>query len=360
MIDVSGQIDRVSKILTFLLDPRKTIEVFGMFGAQNLGDEAMWVAASQFLGTHSVVPSRPNSNFGILRPLLRRRSRPHLLVGGGTLIHGGDPGWLDYVENRFTRGSAVSFFGTGIAFAKDQVAQPSPEFKRWARIISRATAAYVRGPYSSEYCRKMGAEAEVFGDFAFMLHDPTIPLADHSRRSQEIGLNFGECLGDQERFEEECAKALPSLRNYTLKFHAVHPGDIVVTQRILQRAGIDPACVKILTEFENPKDFMQSVRSYTAFIGLKMHAAGLAMIAGVPTLMMEYMPKCRDFMAGLTPSEHMLIPLPLTHGVLLNRLLDLLDNPRNFTFQEEIAHLSRKQRKVLKEHYFPASLEAGA
>jgi len=36
-----------------------------------------------------------------------------------------------------------------------------------------------------------------------------------------------------------------------------------------------------------------------AFVGIKLHSVILSMCAGVPSIMIEYAPKCRDFMASV-------------------------------------------------------------
>lgn len=114
-------VSKVHGLLDFLLNPRKDIEIFGMFGPGNLGDEAMLVAALATLPAYRCISWKSYPRYPLLNTLVRKRARKHLLVAGGTLIHGGDTAWLDYVEMRAMQGSEVSFLGTGIAFNDHEV-----------------------------------------------------------------------------------------------------------------------------------------------------------------------------------------------------------------------------------------------
>lgn len=318
-----------------------------MFGSGNLGDEAMLVAARETLPAHRCIPWQWWGDRQLLNRLVKRRRRKHFLVAGGTLIHGGDTAWLDYIEMRATQGRQISFFGTGLAFHDDQITPDYPPYRRWCDVLQRADQIYLRGPQSVELCRQMGAPAEVFGDFAFLLHKPDIP-AKEADRKDTIGLNFGNCLGDQEAFETACVTLVQHLaRHHELVFHIVVDTDIEATERIVRRAALPPGTGRIERHYFDPNAFMYAIRDYRAFIGLKLHAAGLAMVAGVPTLMIAYKPKCRDFMAPLGERSHMLFDLPLDVDDLLARSDRLLTEPQDFVVLEQIAALAAQQRKIL-------------
>lgn len=350
MASVTGQ-DMLRKLTdfgAFCLDPRKDIEVFGMFGAGNLGDEAMLVAAREVLGKRRTVAWKTYPRHPWLNRLVGARRHRHLLVGGGTLIYGGKTGWLDYVEGRARKGARLSFFGTGIAFTDDQIRTRSDSFERWGKLLRSAENLCLRGPSSVAVARAMGAEAEVFGDFALLLQDRRIILEDHSRRRNIIGLNFGKCLGDQDHFEAQAAELVRNLASrFELVFHAVVEGDLAVIRRIQEAAGLDPDKARTERHFYDPHAFMQSVRDYKAFFGLKLHAAGLAMMAGVPTLMVAYLPKARDFMDALTERSDLLVDLPMTADDCLARLEKLIAEPERHVLTDTISALSANQKKRL-------------
>lgn len=343
-----NQASKLAVLCDFMFNPARDIEVFGMFGAGNLGDEAMLVAARQELGARRCVPWKYYRN-RLLNGLVLSRRHGNLFVVGGTLIHGGKTDWLDYVEHRFDQKVPVSFFGTGMAFTEDQIAGQSDSYKRWARILRGSRHVHLRGPASAGLAQGMGARAGVFGDFAFLLHDPERPPARPQDRRNIIGLNFGQCLGDQEDFERRAAALVSELAGrHELIFHAVVEGDVPVTLRIASAAGLCLDEAGIEKHYRDPRAFMDSVRHYRAFLGLKMHAAGLAMIAGVPSLMIAYLPKARDFMAPLGRDD-LLIDLPVDVEGTLEKLARLLDYPGSGILADRIGAVHAGQRRILRD-----------
>lgn len=346
------KLQKIASTLDFLANPFKDIEVFGMFGPGNLGDEAMLVAALQTLPPGRCTHWQDRAARPALKRLLDRRRRTHLLVGGGTLIHGGNTKWLDYVEMRARQGTRVSFFGTGIAFLPDQIATEAPPFRRWREVLRGSAEVHLRGPQSVDLARKMGAQAQVFGDFAFLLHDPALPLPDHAAREDTIGINLGNCLGDQAQFEAACTDLVRALaRQHRLVFYAVVESDLEATRRVMQAAGLDEGRHPVRRFYFDPNAFMQSVRAHRAFIGLKLHAAGLAMVAGVPTLMVAYKPKSLDFMAPLGADSRMLLTLPMDAADTLARVEAMLADPAAFVVEPAIAALAASQRATLRRVY---------
>lgn len=343
--------NKVSGLLDYLLNPRKDIEIFGMFGPGNLGDEAMLVAALATLPAHRCISWKSYPQYPLLNTLLKRKARKHLLVAGGTLIHGGDTAWLDYVEMRAMQGSEVSFLGTGIAFNDHEVGQ-SDQWKRWGNVLRGAKAVHLRGPASVDFASRMGARADVFGDFAFLLHDEAIPLKKHEDRDAVIGVNLGHCLGDQQRFEDTAVELLKQIStDYRIVFHAVVRSDLEVISRVAARAGLDAGRARIEEHYFDPQSFMWSIRRYRAFIGLKLHAAGLAMVAGVPTVMLAYLPKCYDFMAPLGAPKSILVNLPISVDSVLVSLDQVWGNPDEHTLEKKIAEVAEQQRQTVNRIY---------
>lgn len=343
-----GKIGKAMAIGRYLA-PGRDIEMFGMFGPGNLGDEAMLVAAEKTLGRDRVIPWMSSPRFAALDRLLQARKRTHLLVGGGTLIHGGNTGWLDHVERRWQQGMKVACFGTGMAFTQEQMAAPSPEFARWSRILADASPVMLRGPRSVATATRMGMTAEVFGDFAFLLHG-TVPARRNTGNG--FGINVGNCLGDQPAFEARMAQAVRALAQQDeITFYLVVESDAAATARIIAAAGLDRESVRIERHFFDPMAFMRAVQRHRGFIGLKMHAAGLAMVAGVPALMIGYLPKCQDFMAPLPDGEQALVPLDIAPQDIVDRLLALEGSGIPAGLETGIAALAARQRQILQDVY---------
>lgn len=333
----------------FIANPRREIEIFGMFGAGNLGDEAMLVAAKKEIGEYRCIPWRHSQN-ALINKIILTTKHKRLFVVGGTLIHGGNTGWLDYVEHRFNQKVPINFFGTGIAFTGSQVSNRSDSFQRWSNILSLSSNVWLRGSQSVELAKEMGAAAKIFGDFAFLLYDPTIPLSPLEARKDVVGLNFGECLGDQKDFEKKATKIVASLKTkHRLAFHAVVKSDVPVIMRIAASAGLSLNETEIEKHYADPYAFMNSIRDYRAFLGLKLHAAGLAMIAGVPSLMIAYLPKAKDFMTPLGSREDLIIDLPIDVDDVLAKLSLLLDKPAKAILIDSISKLHDHQRMILQD-----------
>lgn len=344
---IAQKITKVRTFVDYVANPAREIEVFGMFGSGNLGDEAMLVAARTVLGHDRTLSWQSYANPLLNRAALQRR-RKQLLVAGGTLIHGGETGWLDFVEHRHRQGSRVTFFGTGMNFTEAQIRTPSDEWRRWSVILSASDTVCLRGPASVEMARDMGASAEVFGDFALLLHDPALCLAPTEAREDVIGLNFGDCLGDQEAFEASSAALVRHLHGrHRLVFHAVVDKDVPVIHRIARLAGLTEEELVLERHFFDPLAFMRSIRRYRAFFALKLHAAGLAMVAGVPSLMVAYQPKARDFMAPLGGREDLIVDLPMQVDTVIAQMEQLLARPHDADLTARIAEISVRQKARL-------------
>lgn len=198
----------------------------------------------------------------------------------------------------------------------------------------------------------MDARADVFGDFAFLLHDEAIPLKKHEDRDAVIGVNLGHCLGDQQKFEDTAVELLKRIStDHRVVFHAVVRSDLEVIGRVAARAGLDAGRARIEEHYFDPLAFMRSVRRYRAFFGLKLHAAGLAMVAGVPTVMFAYLPKCHDLMAPLGAPKSVVIDLPMELDTVFSSLESVLRDPPSFTVERRIAAIAAQQRLTANRIY---------
>lgn len=349
-----NKIAKLAHLADRLLNPSRSVEVFGMFGPGNLGDEAMLVAARAHLPRRRLTSYQTYFDRPILNVMLRHRPSEKLLVGGGTLVHGGETGWLDYVEMRSLQGVGVSFLGTGLAFLPEQVEGRSSSFERWSEVLARAENVYLRGPQSVALAQRMCGRGEEFGDFAFLLHDPHGTVCDHRQRDAIVGVNLGLCLGDQEDFEKKASRVVQSLAHeFLVVFHAVVESDIPVIHRVIARSGLGDSSFRIEADFFDPFSFMAKVNNYRAFIGLKLHAAGLALISGVPSLFIAYQPKCADFVAPLGDGSDLLIQLPLDVDEVVTKVGELFNDPRRYCRVQSIRQISARQREIIRGLYGP-------
>jgi polysaccharide pyruvyl transferase WcaK-like protein len=348
---------RLAGLTRFLLDARRDIELFGMFDADNLGDEAMYHAGLSILPAGRVVPCLSGSRIGLLDKAILARSRSDLVIGGGTLIHGGPQkgrrSWLEYIEQRSRRGARIAVMGTGLSFKEEEIASKAEPVRRWVGVLEKAGMIGVRGPRSLSLAQGMGLDATIFGDGAFSLYDPALPRRYATRQPRErplMGFNAGLCRNDQKAYETVCIRLLRSLRStHDIRFYVVRPTDNDATDRIVVGCGLQSQA-EIVRNYVDPYAYMRSVIDCDGMIALKLHAAGLAMVAGVPTLLFKYRPKCQDFVQPIG-LEKTLLEFPLRFGDIEIRMHHFLQQPADFVATEAIAGLAAHQRAEATRHF---------
>lgn len=347
-------INNIINCLGFFVDFRKDVEVFGMYHRTNLGDEAMRIAALSIIPNHRAVAVVSDSEFSLFNRMKRAKRRRELLLGGGTLIHGsndrGENHWLDYVEMRLNQGSRISVFGTGIAFHQTQIDETCESFKRWGRILKHASDLELRGPISQEIAASMGVNSFIFGDFVFSLFKQNVINQRQSLPSKSnriIGFNIGECLGDQIAYENLCGNIIDKLsKEFFIRFFIVTCKDIQATANVIRKCNLKKTCYQVINNYVNTHEYIETVIHCDAFIGLKLHAAALAMISGVPTLLFEYLPKCRDFVLPIDLG-HCLLSLSLNRNAVELKIEDLLKYPENYINIDRIREFSDSQRRKI-------------
>jgi polysaccharide pyruvyl transferase WcaK-like protein len=81
-----------------------------------------------------------------------------------------------------------------------------------------------------------------------------------------------------------------------VKWFVVWPGDLDITLYAAKTSGTSS---EILPIYDDPQLYLHEVRSVSTFVGMKLHAVALATCAYVPSVMLEYRPKCRDYMTSI-------------------------------------------------------------
>jgi polysaccharide pyruvyl transferase WcaK-like protein len=278
--------------------------VGGWRGHANLGDEALFVAMQGLFERFMLVPfdGGTTSRWQVLAT----RSLRHGLLAGGTLINR-IPAWLEMAEKFYGMGKRLTVFGTGVANPSfwDRRYGWTDQMDRWRMVLSKCDFIGVRGPISATLLRNVGVEnVEVVGD-------PVIALAErHPARIREsgclgmnIGYSSGQLWGENEtRLCEEYVKLAKAAtrKGYRVEWFVVWPDDLSVTRLAAVRSGTAELIHEI---YEDPTEFLNTVRRMRFFVGMKLHATLLATCAYVPSVMVEYRPKCRDYMASIAQEE---------------------------------------------------------
>jgi polysaccharide pyruvyl transferase WcaK-like protein len=269
--------------------------VGGWLGKHNLGDEAL-LEAYRFL-----FPSINFAHFDggrIATQMVRRL--PGLkagMLGGGTLI-GQEEVWLDIPRRFLELRPRLVVFGTGVE-------EPSfwggtGRLDAWKPLLERCQYIGVRGPRSAELLAEVGFPGiEVVGDPVLAFAEKDI-VRTHAPNS--IGLNIGTSDGNvwgyETRIRDEVAALAKTAREagWKVEWFVVWPKDMELTRQAALASG---TAQHIHVICEDHRRFIRQARELTAFVGMKLHATVLATCALTPSIMLEYRPKCRDYMQSI-------------------------------------------------------------
>lgn len=301
---ISRQIEIVRKSADFLrhnsgVGGRPLAYVGGWLRRSNLGDEALFQAAERLFPGFSLWHFDGSRTLTHLLNRIPRTTQG--LYAGGTLINR-CPEYLELGELFLRRGRRLSVFGTGVA---------DPDFwtgrgdfvdmlDRWKPFLERCEFVGVRGPRSAELLADAGVRGvEIVGDpaIAFAGDEPAAGWEPDS-----LGLNVGYAHGNQWGAEQAMQQEYVALAKmakavgWRVRWFVVFPRDLAITRDLAAASG---TAESIHIEYASPARFVQAARSVATFVGMKLHATLLAICAGVPSLMVEYDPKCMDFMASI-------------------------------------------------------------
>lgn len=341
----------------------------GWVGKDNLGDEAMWqVCQSTFSQLQWILWDELRYEFSASRYLghvrrdqhyilnalvkeLRTRNKLRMfahklahswkthgaheigLLGGGTLINRDDPWLADYKTiSRRTR-RPVCVFGSGVANPELWTSEPGwvDKRKEWVSLLSDLPVIGVRGPLSKALLEDAGAKGVVVsGDPAVALH---VPLArdgqlEANSHPVRLGMNCGchwRMWGKASSVFEVQSQVVRDLKEkgFDVELFAVIPADVECCELVARQAGMDSSKVKICT---SPADFFRMVGTYQLVVALKLHAGILAAAANVPFLMLEYQPKCLDFVMSLGWECFTIRTSHLTRDILSDMIFQMAGN----------------------------------
>lgn len=328
-----------STLWTALRRDRGTAGYLGLvprYNSHNLGDALMMPLFARELAPvrlYHMMQFRPVEHRAWR--LACRRAFSACILGGGTLVF-----WrpfLDYLSIALDAGVPCFVLGTGVL---------DPEFwgehgpaliasrDQWIQALKACRFVGVRGEASRRILADLGVEGvEVVGDPCLLLASSvgpvpgtgageescTTPLAcsrrvctvppppenSHSATAPPVlGLNWGTSGnkvwgGDERRPMEELARAAGLLvqQGWRLRVYCVWPND---REAVKAFCALLPAGSWTRAEhFLSAEEFMGDVAGCTAFAGMKLHSTALALCAGVPSVMLEYRPKGREFMASV-------------------------------------------------------------
>lgn len=285
--------------------PPRLAYVAGFFGRDNLGDEALYDAAQSLFDRCSILKyPRKLWLTNIARVLTRVHSA---ILGGGTLINRLDS-WRLLAERCFDQFPSPFVFGTGVAHPEFWSSQPEwkDTLKEWKPILDQCSYLGVRGPRSAQLLADAGLkDVEIIGDPALVFARGRSPEKD-SYFPDSIGLNIGQaggCMwGDEDRVLDQYVRLARHAKKdgWLVRWFVVYPPDLSITKKAAELSGTDDEIYRTYTDVAQ---YLELVRPLSTFVGMKLHATALAACAYVPSVMLEYRPKCRDFMQSIGQDE---------------------------------------------------------
>jgi len=278
-------------LIGYLGANRRAIHYTGWVGYQNLGDEILLEAARECFAPAEVAYLRDFGN-PLIQRLIDTKRHQVAMLGGGTQI--GMPSPIERFKGALARSAAGIVFGAGVTPA---LTGPIPDWlAAWGQVLKPLRYVGVRGPESAATLQRVGVDAQVLGDpVCWFSQPPSFWKPQRGLIGLNVGHSHGHMYGQESTIQTQLASLARELvaQGNQLEFFCVWPEDLATTKKVAADAGIvDPVIHEI---YEGAARFQLAVSRMQVFVGIKLHAVALAMCSNVPSLMVEYRPKCREF-----------------------------------------------------------------
>jgi polysaccharide pyruvyl transferase WcaK-like protein len=284
----------------------------GWVGYDNLGDEILYQAHLKLFPPFDLLPYESNSLIEKYFLLMKKEVYNFGVLGGGTLINQNNR-WQKEIMKLQKKRIPLFCLGTGVAsedFWKIQCDEPwNNSISTWIEILSSFLFVGVRGPISKKILIDNGLKnVVVVGDTALSLAPDTYTKKESGR---VIGINFGivkgnPMLGDPDEFIKQMVSLIKYLllKNYKIILLPVWREDIPSNIKMQKEIDSENCILKnCCSDFTS---YSEQLEKCDIFIGQKLHSVVLACMFRIPSLMIEYDPKCRDFMASLDLEENII------------------------------------------------------
>ncbi len=347
-----GRVHRTKELATFLSASRSSALYCGFVGWSNLGDEVLWEQIRSAFAPMRMVCAPPMAH-GVRKKIVELKKWERVILGGGTLIGGNLPDGSNPFREHFrwfrSRARRAVAFGTGVGQVSDNPAENS-WLLEWKPLLEEFEYIGVRGPISVRSLASIGIDAELLGDPACLISQG--PGFWSSPQGKVLGINVGEVHGRSDALKAKERNLVDVLSNlvhekakngWRIEFFVVTPSDCHVIDTIVRQSSLQD--YKIHEIYSSGHQYINTVRNVTAFVGMKLHSVILAMCAGVPSVMISYSPKCRDFMMSVELDD-LVVDLERADLESLNTKLDMIMMSGNKISEhttKQMAHFRAKQ-----------------
>ncbi|HCB30648.1 MAG TPA: hypothetical protein DEP50_07985 [Acinetobacter lwoffii] len=283
---------------------RKRALYYGWLGFKNLGDEALFYCIEEMFKDRLTF----NTSGELDRLYFSEKALSSFdvhFIGGGTLINRNETTIDTLLKYRGKIPKAIAL-GTGVANEEfwQQFEERRDRSNDWRDYLNSCQFVGVRGPDSLRYMQQLGVpKALVTGDPVLYLGRDTIVKKSQRKR---IGLNFGNTKNklwgkSDQHVEDEMAILIRILleKNWEISFFNVYVDDTKAYYNFVDRNGLNGK----IRFFDASDCSMATALDYfdtiDVFVGEKLHASVFAACTYTPFIMLEYRPKCLDFMRSI-------------------------------------------------------------
>ena len=298
----------------------------------NLGDIALDIGVRNLLKSLpnrgrkiKLIPYSVDSRKLLLHQLIRGcLPFKSWILGGGTLIFSHSAWFYDILSLYIQEHTPFCCLGAGI-MPPEFFKQPQWVIDFWVNeILSKMRFIGVRGNQSKSILERYGINSTVIGDPALWIPDEFV--GEYNPANTTIGINWGKSgysyghKKDSRTYFEQTIFVL-SKNFHGLKFFAVCQKDIefFLSLDISLREKLE------LVKTIEPKAFAEHISECKFFVGMKLHSVLLSLMAGVPSIMVSYQPKCDEVMDELGLSEYSLRLDAFKVDILLQRIQLILN-----------------------------------
>lgn len=294
------------------------VPYIGFVGQMNLGDEILFDSHAALL---KKVKLR-HINYLMTLKIATRLKKPffrYAVLGGGTLIDHSN-NWIDRVECLQSNGTKLFCLGTGVEDISywPEVINKSAHMERWKSALEKFIFVGIRGPISLKILEKYGVEnARITGDTALSMYKSNSGLNQrqgqvHTAKNKlTVGISYGATVGqkvwgDAEIYRRNIIEIINALlaKGYRVVLLPIWNLDTKSNAEIVKE--VNHKNCELIIAYENYSDYMQELSKTNYFIGQKLHASVMSLMCGVPTIMVEYHPKCKDFMASVKAEKYVI------------------------------------------------------
>lgn len=345
-----------SRMINAIVSGHPVNGYIGWTGYGNLGDEVVYEAYEKLF------PGSNFTEFRISRPVkwvsaLLRREIPfgYVALGGGTIINQ-SKFYLAQTEYLINKNVPMFCMGTGVAarefWKNHEDVHTANDIEKWVPLLKQFIYVGVRGPLSQKRLADVGLNVEIVGDTALAFTNET-----YQKRAGRkiIGLNIspgtGNMMwGDQEVFKKEILSSVQKFiaDGFEIRLLPIWKDDLALCKYIDTQVN-DSACTTIVA-YDTIPHYIEELDKCDLFVGLKLHATILATMLRIPSIMLEYRPKCLDYMQSVNMGDYSIRTDQLTRTVLDKKLHELIKNYDAIvtTLDERLLHYKYLQQGKAK------------